>query len=155
MRRSPAPETQGRPMPRATTAAWLVMPPRVVRMPFAACMPWMSSGLVSIRTRITLSPRLAADSASSAENTILPEDARRAEEGGMDRRHHRCHCPQRRFARRLAGDRQMLRGAAAGDDVPALRVEQVFAGELVGAGRRVAGEGDTGRAILPHIAEHD
>ena len=35
-------------MPRATTAAWLVMPPRVVRMPLAACMPWMSSGLVSI-----------------------------------------------------------------------------------------------------------
>ena len=36
-------------MPRATTAAWLVMPPRVVRMPRAACMPWMSSGLVSTR----------------------------------------------------------------------------------------------------------
>ena len=35
----PAPETQGRPMPRATTAAWLVIPPRAVRMPFAACMP--------------------------------------------------------------------------------------------------------------------
>ncbi len=35
----PAPETQGRPMPRATTAAWLVMPPRAVRMPRAACMP--------------------------------------------------------------------------------------------------------------------
>ena len=32
-------ETQGRPMPRATTAAWLVMPPRAVRMPLAACMP--------------------------------------------------------------------------------------------------------------------
>ena len=28
-----APETQGLPMPRATTAAWLVMPPRAVRMP--------------------------------------------------------------------------------------------------------------------------
>ncbi|MCY1561883.1 hypothetical protein D9M68_992000 [compost metagenome] len=36
---SPAPETQGRPMPRATTAAWLVMPPRAVTMPRAACMP--------------------------------------------------------------------------------------------------------------------
>ena len=35
----PAPETHGRPMPRATTAAWLVMPPRAVRMPVAACMP--------------------------------------------------------------------------------------------------------------------
>ena len=43
-------------MPRATTAAWLVMPPRVVRMPRAACMPWMSSGLVSMRTRMTASP---------------------------------------------------------------------------------------------------
>src|ERR687889_516898 len=52
----PAPATQGRPMPRATTAAWLVMPPRVVRMPLAACMPWMSSGLVSMRTRMTASP---------------------------------------------------------------------------------------------------
>ena len=34
-----APETQGRPIPRATTAAWLVIPPRAVRMPFAACIP--------------------------------------------------------------------------------------------------------------------
>jgi hypothetical protein len=32
MRISPAPDTQGRPMPRATTAAWLVMPPRAVTM---------------------------------------------------------------------------------------------------------------------------
>ena len=46
-------------MPRATTAAWLVMPPRVVRMPLAACMPWMSSGLVSMRTRMTASPLAA------------------------------------------------------------------------------------------------
>ncbi len=53
-------------MPRATTAAWQVMPPRAVRIPWAACMPWMSSGLVSTRTRITLRPILAASSASSA-----------------------------------------------------------------------------------------
>src|SRR5262249_9466540 len=49
-------------MPRATTAACEVMPPRVVRMPSEACMPWISSGLVSTRTRITLrleEPRLA------------------------------------------------------------------------------------------------
>ena len=39
MRSWPAPQTQGRPMPRATTAAWLVMPPRAVRMPAAACIP--------------------------------------------------------------------------------------------------------------------
>ncbi len=62
-------------MPRATTAAWLVMPPRVVRMPSAACMPWMSSGLVSIRTRITRSPLRASASAASEENTTLPDAA--------------------------------------------------------------------------------
>ena len=49
---APAPQTQGLPMPRATTAAWLVMPPRAVRTPSAATMPWMSSGLVSLRTRM-------------------------------------------------------------------------------------------------------
>ncbi len=35
----PAPQTQGLPMPRATTAAWLVMPPRAVRIPTAATIP--------------------------------------------------------------------------------------------------------------------
>ncbi len=69
---SPAPETQGRPMPRATTAAWLVMPPRAVTMPRAACMPWMSSGEVSSRTRMTDSPAEPRRSASSELNTILP-----------------------------------------------------------------------------------
>ena len=34
-----APATQGVPMPRQTTAAWLVMPPREVRMPLATSMP--------------------------------------------------------------------------------------------------------------------
>ena len=34
-----APETHGRPMPRATTAAWLVIPPRAVKIPRAACIP--------------------------------------------------------------------------------------------------------------------
>ncbi len=70
-----APETQGRPIPRATTAAWLVIPPRAVRMPVAACMPWMSSGLVSTRTRMTFSPRCDQLSAVSASSTILPEAA--------------------------------------------------------------------------------
>ena len=37
------------------TAAWLDMPPRTVRTPAAACMPRMSSGLVSRRTRIAAS----------------------------------------------------------------------------------------------------
>eukprot|EP00438_Fugacium_kawagutii_P021523 Skav233408 [mRNA] locus=scaffold892:134441:141349:+ [translate_table: standard] len=62
----PAPATHGRPMPRATTAAWLVMPPLVVKTPSAACKPWMSSGLVSMRTRITFSPSLHRRTASSA-----------------------------------------------------------------------------------------
>ena len=53
---SSAPQTQVLPMPRATTAAWLVFPPRLVRMPSAAIMPFRSSGLVSRRTRITFSP---------------------------------------------------------------------------------------------------
>ena len=34
-----APATHGIPMPRATTAAWLVMPPRAVRMPLETSMP--------------------------------------------------------------------------------------------------------------------
>ena len=41
------PDTQQVPMPRATTAAWDVMPPRTVRMPWEAFMPSMSSGEVS------------------------------------------------------------------------------------------------------------
>ncbi len=62
-------------MPRATTAAWEVMPPRAVRMPSAAFMPRMSSGEVSIRTRMTFSPAFAFSSASSAENTTRPTAA--------------------------------------------------------------------------------
>ena len=62
-------------MPRATTAACEVMPPRVVRMPSAACMPWMSSGEVSTRTRITRLSFALRVSASSDENTISPEAA--------------------------------------------------------------------------------
>ena len=59
-------------MPRATTAACEVMPPRVVRMPSAACMPLMSSGEVSARTRMVLRPAALAASASSDENTTSP-----------------------------------------------------------------------------------
>ena len=61
-----APTTAGVPQPRATTAAWLTRPPRDVRMPSATIIPWTSSGLVSLRTRMTFSPALAAASASSA-----------------------------------------------------------------------------------------
>ena len=69
---APAPDTQHLPMPRATTAACEVMPPRAVRMPLATLMPRRSSGEVSWRTRITALPRLAHSSASSAKNTICP-----------------------------------------------------------------------------------
>ena len=55
-----APTTAGVPQPRATTAAWLTRPPRAVRMPWATIIPWTSSGLVSLRTRMTFSPRSAA-----------------------------------------------------------------------------------------------
>ena len=67
---APQPATQHLPMPRATTAACDVMPPSAVRMPRAACMPWMSSGEVSRRTRITSTPCAARSSAASALNTI-------------------------------------------------------------------------------------
>ena len=72
MRIEPAPATHGLPIPRATTAACDVMPPRVVKMPSAACMPPMSSGEVSTRTRMVLRPALLAASASAAEKTIAP-----------------------------------------------------------------------------------
>ncbi len=69
------PETQHSPMPRATTAAWEVMPPRTVRMPSAAFMPSMSSGLVSRRTSTTFSPRAFHAFASSAQKTMRPHAA--------------------------------------------------------------------------------
>ena len=59
-------------MPRATTAACEVMPPRVVTTPSAACMPWMSSGEVSTLTKIDFFPAWRKDCASSALNTISP-----------------------------------------------------------------------------------
>ena len=60
-------------MPRATTAAWEVMPPRAVRMPAASSMPFRSSGEVSMRTRIARwFFSLSIFSASSAKNTTGP-----------------------------------------------------------------------------------
>ena len=35
-----APHTAGMPSPRATTAAWLLVPPAEVRMPWERIMPW-------------------------------------------------------------------------------------------------------------------
>ena len=70
-----APQTQVRPMPRATTAACEVLPPRLVRTPRAAIIPCRSSGLVSLRTRMTSSPRAAQATAVSESRTILPTAA--------------------------------------------------------------------------------
>ena len=46
MSSSPAPATQGLPIPRATSAAWLALPPLLVRIPSAAWKPAMSSASV-------------------------------------------------------------------------------------------------------------
>ena len=70
-----APATHGLPMPRATTAACDVMPPWTVRIPCAPIIPWMSSGVVSQRTRITGSPAFPRSSAVSASKTIPPTAA--------------------------------------------------------------------------------
>ena len=74
-RSAPQPATQQVPMPRATTAAWEVMPPRAVRMPCACAMPSISSGEVSRRTRTTFLPVLAAAVASSAVKYTMPQAA--------------------------------------------------------------------------------
>ena len=66
------PETQGFPIPLATTAAWLVIPPLAVRIPFAACIPLISSGEVSILTKIVSCIILFNLSASSDEKTTFP-----------------------------------------------------------------------------------
>ena len=74
---SPHPDTQHVPIPRATTAACDVIPPRTVNIPCAATIPSISSGVVSRRTRITLSPfpPFPKTLASSAVNTTLPAAA--------------------------------------------------------------------------------
>ena len=51
-------------------------------------------------------------------------------------------------------ERDLLRRANAGDDILALRIDEVLAIEvLVCAGRRVAGESDAGRRVLATVAE--
>ena len=69
------PATQHLPIPRATTAAWDVIPPLAVRIPSAATIPARSSGEVSSLTSITFLPAAAASAASSALNTISPQAA--------------------------------------------------------------------------------
>ena len=51
------------------------MPPVAVRMPCDTNMPWMSSGAVSLRTRITFLPLLVHSTASSAVKTAWPDAA--------------------------------------------------------------------------------
>ena len=70
-----APTTHGLPHPRATTAAWLVMPPRDVRIPFALHMPPTSSALVSSRTKMHGLPSDESFSASLALKTMAPTAA--------------------------------------------------------------------------------
>ena len=65
-------DTHGRPMPRATSAAWLALPPSDVRMPRAAKNPATSAASVKGRTSTTSRPSSAAATASSAVNTISP-----------------------------------------------------------------------------------
>ena len=72
---SPQPDTQQAPIPRATTAACDVIPPRTVKIPSDTCIPSISSGDVSRRTKITLRPIVAFVLASSAVNTISPQAA--------------------------------------------------------------------------------
>ena len=73
---SPQPETQQVPMPRATTAAWEVMPPRTVRMPCAirAC-PRCPRERSPAAPGRPCSPLLAQSTASSAVKTTLPQAA--------------------------------------------------------------------------------
>src|SRR5512133_1619936 len=66
------PTTQHLPQPRATSAACDVIPPLDVRIAWALCIPSTSSGDVSSRTRITISPRDAHSTASSDVNTTRP-----------------------------------------------------------------------------------
>ncbi len=70
--RSLQPTMQHLPQPRATSAAWDVMPPLAVRIASAACMPWTSSGDVSSLIKMTCSPFLCHASASSAVKTTRP-----------------------------------------------------------------------------------
>ena len=69
------------------------------------------------------------------------------------RRHGFLHRRQLAVLGLFAGDGQLLRRADAGDHILALGVDQELAVKAIGAGRRVAGEGDAGGAIAAHIAE--
>ena len=69
---SGTPTTAGIPHPRATTAAWLVTPPRAVRIPTAILMPTSSVGVVSSRTSRASSSLSAASNTSSVVRQTTP-----------------------------------------------------------------------------------
>ena len=75
MRKSPAPQIAGRPIPRATTAACDAEPPFTVMIPVAAIMPGKSPGVVSLMTRRTESPASAKSTALSLVIAIRPTAA--------------------------------------------------------------------------------
>ena len=70
--RAITPTTAGLPNCRATSAAWLVRPPRLVMMPLLASMPCTSSGLVSARIMMTSRFSLLSRTASSASKASRP-----------------------------------------------------------------------------------
>ena len=131
-------------MPRATTAAWLVMPPRAVRMPAAACMPWMSSGLVSMRTRMTSRPwRLQRLGLVGVEHDLAGGRAGRGRQAGRD-------------ARACSASGSMVGCSSWSSAAGSMRItaSSLRDDALVGAGRRrscsAAARGALARARLQH-----
>ena len=102
-------------MPRATTAACDVAPPFAVRMPSAAIMPWTSSGVVSVRTRIVLRPSLLPRDRVVGREDDLP--------GGR----------ARRSVEAFARDRELLVGidARVKELIERLRVDHADGAALV------------------------
>jgi hypothetical protein len=72
---------------------------------------------------------------------------------GEERGHRLFHRGQLGAVGLLAGERQGLRRADAGDHILALGIDQELAVELVAAGRGIAGEGNARGAVVAHIAE--
>ena len=117
-------------MPRATTAAWLVLPPRLVRMPCAAIMPGRSSGLVSRRTRMTSSPARPLGRARAESKTALPTAAPGEAADALG--HRRAASPDEVEARE-----HQLRELRAGDPVQRLvEVDDALVDELAGDDER-------------------
>ncbi len=70
--KSCAPATQVLPIPRATTAAWEVIPPRAVKKPSLTFIPSISSGDVSTLTKTAGMPFLLNSSTWGTLNATLP-----------------------------------------------------------------------------------